>query len=85
MAIDPMRVWEYRFPGETWARDDCGATIYKAAHGQRGSQYGWEVDHIIPESRRGSSNLENLRPLHWENNDAKGNRLDGHWYCARTG
>ena len=48
----------------------CEALIEKAAYGRRG-RFGWEVDHILPVSRGGGDNLSNLRPLHWENNDAK--------------
>lgn len=39
------------------------------------SKYGWEVDHIIPVSRRGSDVLGNLQPLHWENNRRKSDNL----------
>lgn len=76
------KVWEREFGNETRAQDVCGAWIDKAAHGKQ-STYGWEIDHIVP-NERGSNALSNLRPLHWENNDAKGNKLDGQWRCAKT-
>ena len=84
MAYDPMEVWENHFGSKTEVKDFCGATIYKSAHDNPNSRYGWEVDHIIPASRGGTDHLSNLRPLHWENNDAKGDALDGFWTCART-
>lgn len=59
-------------------KDACGATIYWREHGNRNSRFGWEVDHIKPESHGGSDDLWNLQPLHWQNNVAKG---DGPLRC----
>jgi len=69
-------VWEKGFivPGvdaNQWRKDACGAWIERNAYGNRGSSYGWDVDHITPESRGGSSAIGNLRPLQWENNAAR--------------
>ena len=50
-----------------WRKDECGAWIRRTEHGNRDSQYGWEIDHIDPE---GGDELANLRPLQWENNVA---------------
>ena len=85
MAMDELArsVWEAHYGVATRAQDGCGAWMDKAAHGQQGN-YGWEVDHIIPRSRGGPNAMSNLRPLHWQNNDAKGDSLDGNWYCAKT-
>ena len=77
------QVWEYNFGNAMQAYDKCGALISKSSHGQQTAQ-GWEIDHIKPVSHGGSDDLSNLRPLHWENNDAKGGNLDGDWYCAKT-
>lgn len=52
-------------------RDVCGTTIAQVEYGKQ-TRYGWEIDHIVPVSRGGTDDMENLQPLHWENNRAKG-------------
>lgn len=85
MAIDPQaeQVWNNTFKNPHVLRglDCCGAEIHRDAYGQRGD-YGWEIDHRVPVSRGGGDYFLNLRPLHWENNVAKGNNLDAQWICA---
>lgn len=61
-------------------KDACGAWIRYDKYGDRSSIYGWEVDHIFPKSVLRERNvleeeinqIDNLRPLNWQNNDAKG-------------
>jgi 5-methylcytosine-specific restriction endonuclease McrA len=59
--------------GDQWRKDQCGAWIQYEKYGDRDSDYGWEIDHITPESKEGASTLGNLRPLHWRNNVGKSN------------
>jgi len=60
-------------------KDVCGAWIAWKEHGNRNSQYGWEVDHIVPLSRNGAHHIDNVHPLHWQNNARKS---DGSFICA---
>lgn len=63
-----------------YRQDACGAWIAWDRFGDIHSPYGWQIDHIYPESklqlRRFSQesidDLRNLRPLHWRNNASKG-------------
>jgi len=63
-------------------KDCCGATILRTAHGKTCS-VGWEIDHIVPVSRGGKDDLDNLQPLHWENNRQKGDEFP-RWVCKIT-
>ena len=67
------------FDSNVWRRDKCGKAIKWSAHGDRTSAHGWEVDHIKPVALGGSDGIDNLQPLHWENNVAKGDTFP--WTC----
>lgn len=60
-------------------KDTCGAWIDWLAFGNRDSNVGWEVDHMIPLSRGGAHRIDNVQPLHWQNNAKK---ADGPLVCA---
>ena len=59
--------------------DICGYTIKYTDHGNRDSDFGWEIDHINPVANDGGDELSNLQALHWKNNVAKSDTLN--WEC----
>lgn len=64
-----------------WRKDACGAWIGRQFYGKRDSEYGWEIDHIIPVARGGGDELANLQPLQHHNNASK---AAGSLDCAVT-
>ncbi|WP_462137988.1 HNH endonuclease [Candidatus Mycalebacterium sp.] len=54
-----------------YRKDSYGKTIYKSSYG-KSSSMGWEVDHIKPKSKGGSSKTRNLQALNTPTNRGKG-------------
>lgn len=52
-------------------RDRFGEIIAKHHYGER-TQYGWEIERIIPASDGGTAEIGNLRPVHWKNASLNG-------------
>ena len=78
------RLWELMPTAEgkdsaKFRLDSCGALMEWDRFGDRQSDFGWEIDHVVPKSlltERGATENEiddedNLRPMHWKNNDTK--------------
>lgn len=55
-----------------WRKDDFGNLMRFHDHGNRASDYGWEIDHILPTVLGGSDLAANKRPLHWRVNASAG-------------
>lgn len=71
------QIWEkvkaiVGYDSNIYRKDACGAWIMKDKEGDREHSFGWEIDHIFPKSLGGEDDIDNLRPLHWENNMSKG-------------
>lgn len=67
------------YDASRFRKDACGAWIIRDKYGDNDSLYGWEIDHIVPQSllrERGVSEQmidhpQNLRALQHENNASK--------------
>jgi len=57
-----------------YRKDIFGSIICRIEYGEL-SIMGWEVDHIIPLSKGGTNDLDNLQPLYWKNNRKKSDDL----------
>ena len=57
---------------DEYRKDECGAWMYFSHYSNRDSQYGWEIDHITFVDHVASDDLNNLRPLQWQNYACKG-------------
>jgi 5-methylcytosine-specific restriction endonuclease McrA len=61
------------FDQNVWRWDCFGTPIKWGDHGDRDSEHGWEIDHVMPLSKGGVDEHSNLQALHWRNNCAKSN------------
>jgi hypothetical protein len=59
-----MKLWEQTCEKKTWAHDLRNRPIYKAAYGQKGSEFGWEVRHKRSKNQGGTDALDNLQIVH---------------------
>lgn len=69
------RLWVQQFGKRQKAIDFSGREIAKAAYNDRNSAYGWNVDHILPQSRGGKTADHNLICCHILTNDEKADRF----------
>ncbi len=69
------RLWVKQFGKRQKAFDFSGREIAKASYNDRNSDYGWNVDHIFPESRGGKTADHNLICCSIKTNDEKADRF----------
>ena len=70
-----MRLWNKSFGKKTKVKDFTGRTIAKGAYNDRNSEFGWNVDHILPQSRCGKTADHNLVCCHILTNDEKADKF----------
>ena len=70
-----MRLWNKTFGKHNKAIDFAGREIAKAAYDDRNSDFGWNIDHIFPQSKGGKTNDSNLLCCHILTNDEKADKF----------
>lgn len=70
-----MRLWNKSFGKETKVKDFTGRVIAKGAYNDRNSEFGWNIDHILPQSKGGKSADYNLICCHIKTNDEKADKF----------
>ncbi len=70
-----MRLWNKQFGKATAVNDFTGRAIRKGAYNDRNSEYGWNVDHILPQSKGGVTADHNLIVCHISTNDEKADKF----------
>lgn len=70
-----IRLWVKEFGKKQKAIDFAGREIAKAAYNDRNSKFGWNVDHILPQSRGGKTADYNLICCHIQTNDEKADKF----------
>lgn len=83
-----LMLWEYVYGNKTWATDCFGTYIYRDDYGDlktkrirpngtgQSYNYGWSVDHIMPDAQGGKDHLNNYEPMHQSNNSTKSDSLN---------
>ena len=71
-----LHVWEKAnivegYNPDIWRKDFAGAWIKRDAYNET-SAFGWNVVLDKPESKGGNFEMTNLRPMHWQNAESKG-------------
>lgn len=69
------RLWVKQFGKRQKAFDFAGREIAKASYNNRNSNFGWNVDHILPESKGGKTADHNLICCSIKTNDEKADRF----------
>ncbi len=66
-----LEVWEKQFGEKKETVDFAGRQIKLEEHGNNESEYGWNIDHIKPQSLGGVDDIENLIVCNMKTNQEK--------------
>ena len=69
------KLWENEFGSSEVGYDFDGWEVRKGSYDQKGSEYGWNIDHIFSESLGGSDNFSNLQITHISTNSERANKI----------
>ena len=70
-----MSLWNKSFGKAVKAKDFAGREMVKGAYGDRNSDFGWNIDHILPQSQGGKTVESNLICCHILTNDEKADKF----------
>ncbi len=70
-----MSLWSKRYGKASKVKDFAGREMLKAAYSDRNSEYGWNIDHILPQSKGGKTTESNLICCHILTNDEKADKF----------
>lgn len=70
-----MSFWSKSFGKTSKVKDFAGREMVKAAYNDRNSDYGWNIDHILPQSKSGKTTESNLICCHISTNDEKADKF----------
>jgi len=68
------KIWNHEFGSSEIGYDFAGWEVRKGAYGQNGSRFNWNIDHILPKSKGGTDDINNLQITHMDTNTERGNR-----------
>jgi hypothetical protein len=73
---DTFKNPEVQNSSDEFRLDDFGAIMKLSDYGKQ-TEYGWTLDHILPDSKGGTDHSTNLQALHWKNNLSKADSFFG--------
>ena len=65
-------------------KSPCGAWINFNQYGNTETDYGWEIDHILPEAKGGTDHAGNLCAMNWKNNRSKADDFPNYTTAIRS-
>ena len=69
-----MKLWRERYGDNNDVCDYAGRPMFFLHYNDRESKYGWNIDHILPQDRNGTDDVDNLIICNIQTNDEKANK-----------